>query len=57
MTAKQTVQTKEMKRGTQLAPVAAADYEKLTGNKMFPCGLIINHHAPHLHKEPLLTGK
>jgi len=48
MTAKQTVQTKEMKRGTQLAPVAAADYEKLTGNKMFPCGLIINHHSPHL---------
>lgn len=52
MTAKQTIQTKAMKRGIQLEPVAAAEYEKLTGNKLFPCGLIINHHAPHLGASP-----
>lgn len=51
-TAKKSVQTKAMKRGIQLEPVAAAEYEKITGNKLFPCGLIINHHAPHLGASP-----
>lgn len=49
---KKTVQTKAMKRGLELEPVAAADYQDLTGFEIFPCGFVVNHHAPHLGASP-----
>ncbi|XP_049326742.1 uncharacterized protein LOC125787031 [Astyanax mexicanus] len=49
---KKTVQTLAMKRGLQMEPIAAAEYEQLTGNRTLPCGFIINPHAPHLGASP-----
>lgn len=49
---KKIVQTKVMKRGLELEPVAAAEYQDLTGYEIFPCGFVINHHAPHLGASP-----
>jgi len=41
-----------MKRGLELEPVAVADYQDLTSFEIFPCGFVINHHAPHLGASP-----
>lgn len=41
-----------MKQGLELEPVAAADYQDLTGFEIFPSGFVINHHAPHLGASP-----
>ncbi|KAF4118710.1 hypothetical protein G5714_000761 [Onychostoma macrolepis] len=49
---KRSVQTQAMKRGLELDPDAAAQYEQETGNHAFPCGFIINPHAPHLGASP-----
>lgn len=49
---KKIVQTKVMKRGLEMEPVAAAEYQDLTGYEIFPCGFVINHHAPHLGASP-----
>ncbi len=49
---KKCVQTKAMKRGSEMEPVAAAEYSTLTGNQVFACGLAINPHAPHLGASP-----
>ncbi|XP_016115987.1 uncharacterized protein [Sinocyclocheilus grahami] len=49
---KRSVQTQAMKRGLELEPDAAAQYEQETGNHVFPCGFVINPHAPHLGASP-----
>ncbi|KAL2095624.1 hypothetical protein ACEWY4_007772 [Coilia grayii] len=41
-----------MKRGSEMEPVAAAEYSALTGNQVFRCGLAINPYAPHLGASP-----
>lgn len=41
-----------MKRGLEIEPVAAAEYKDITGNEVYPCGFVINHHAPHLGASP-----
>ncbi|XP_056312920.1 uncharacterized protein LOC130228515 [Danio aesculapii] len=46
------VQTPAMKRGLELEPVAAAQYEQITNNQVYPCGFVINPHAPHLGTSP-----
>ena len=46
------VKTKAMKRGIEQEPVAAAEYTKVTGNSTYPCGLVVNPHAPHLGTSP-----
>lgn len=46
------VQTKAMKRGIELEPIAATQYTKLTGNLVYPCGFVVNPHAPHLGTSP-----
>lgn len=45
---KRSVQTQAIKRGLELEPDAAAQYEQETGNRVFPCGCVINPQAPHL---------
>ncbi len=49
---KRSVQTQAMKRGLELEPDAAAQYEEETANRAFPCGFVINPHAPHLGASP-----
>ncbi len=49
---KRSVQTQAMKRGLELEPDAAAQYEEETGNRAFPCGFVINPHATHLGASP-----
>ncbi|KAK5859273.1 hypothetical protein PBY51_003353 [Eleginops maclovinus] len=49
---KKVVQTKAMKRGLELEPVEAAEYQALTGFELFPCGFVINPQAPHLGASP-----
>ena len=49
---KKIVQTKVMKRGLELEPVAAAEYQDLSDYEIFPCGFVMNHHAPHLGASP-----
>lgn len=46
---KKAIQTKDMKRGIELEPVAAKLYSEVTGNEIFPCGFVININAPHIH--------
>lgn len=35
-----------------MEPVAAAEYKEITGNEIYPCGFVINPHAPHLGTSP-----
>lgn len=42
------VQTKAMKRGVDLEPIAAAQYSEVTDNLVFPCGFVVNPYALHL---------
>ncbi|XP_062401123.1 uncharacterized protein LOC134092340 [Sardina pilchardus] len=49
---RKSVQTKAMKRGLEMEPVAAVEYSALSGNDIYPCGLVINPHAPHLGASP-----
>lgn len=49
---KRSVQTQAMKRGLELEPSAAAQYEQVTSNRVYPCGFVINPHAPHLSASP-----
>lgn len=49
---KGSVQTKAMKRGIELEPIAATQYTKLTGNQVYPCGFVVNPQAPHLGTSP-----
>lgn len=49
---KKTVQTKAMKRGLELEPVAAAQYTEVTGNQVHMCGFVVNPNAPHLGTSP-----
>lgn len=37
-----------MKSGLEIEPVAADEYKDITGNKVYPCGFVINPHSPHL---------
>ncbi|KAK0151419.1 hypothetical protein N1851_007284 [Merluccius polli] len=46
------VQTKAMRRGVVLEPIAATQYTKLTGNVVYPCGFVVNPHSPHLGTSP-----
>lgn len=46
------VQTKAMKRGVEQEPNAAIHYTILTGNQVYPCGFVVNPHAPHLGTSP-----
>ena len=46
------VQTKEIKRGVELEPIAATQYTKITGNQVYPCGFVVNSYAPHLGTSP-----
>lgn len=46
------VQTKAMRRGVVLQPIAATQYTKLTGNVVYPCGFVVNPHSPHLGTSP-----
>lgn len=48
----ESVKTKAMKRGIEQEPVAAAEYTKVTGNPVHPCGLVVNPNAPHLGTSP-----
>ena len=41
-----------MKRGVELEPIAATQYTKITGNQVYPCGFVVNPHAPHLGTSP-----
>ncbi|KAK0134419.1 hypothetical protein N1851_007030 [Merluccius polli] len=41
-------QTKAMRRGIELEPVAAQQYSVITGNLISPVGFVVNPHAPHL---------
>lgn len=45
-------QTKAMKRGVDVKPTAIMQYSEVTGNLVFPCGFVVNHHAPHLDTSP-----
>lgn len=49
---KDMVQTKAMKRGVAMEPIAAAQYAEVTGNVTLPCGLVVNPHSPHLGASP-----
>ncbi|XP_067295947.1 uncharacterized protein [Pseudorasbora parva] len=49
---KRFTQTKAMKRGLEMEPVAVAEYKEITGNEVYPCGFVINPHAPHLGASP-----
>ena len=49
---KKSVQTKAMKRGLELEPVAAAQYTEVTGNQVQMCGFVVNPNAPHLGTSP-----
>ena len=49
---KKSVQTKAMKRGLVLEPVAAAQYTEVTGNQVQMCGFVVNPNAPHLGTSP-----
>ncbi|KAL0151644.1 hypothetical protein M9458_053045 [Cirrhinus mrigala] len=49
---RRSVQTQAMKRGLELEPDAAAQYEQVTSNHVYPCGFVINPHAPHLGTSP-----
>lgn len=46
------MQTKAMRRGVELEPVAAQQYLKVTGNLVYPCGFVVNPNAPHLGTSP-----
>ncbi len=52
MLRKKTMQTKAMKRGLELEPVAAAQYTEVTGNQVYMCGFVINPNAAHLGTSP-----
>lgn len=45
-------QTKAMKRGIDFEHTAAMQYSDVTGNTVFPCGFVVNPHAPHLGTTP-----
>ncbi len=49
---KKTLQTKAMKRGLELEPVAAVQYTEVTGNQVYICGIVINPSAAHLGTSP-----
>lgn len=49
---KRAVQTQAMKKGLEMEPITAAQYEQITGNHTLPYGIIINPHASHLGASP-----
>lgn len=49
---KRIVQTKAMRRGIEMEPVAAAKYTAFTGTDVLPCGFVVNPNAPHLGASP-----
>ncbi|XP_056147981.1 uncharacterized protein LOC130122929 [Lampris incognitus] len=49
---KRTVQTQAMMRGIELEPIAAIQYEEVTGHSVSTCGFSINPNAPHLGASP-----
>ncbi|XP_056138304.1 zona pellucida sperm-binding protein 3-like [Lampris incognitus] len=49
---KRTVQTQAMMRGIELEPIAAIQYEEVTGHSVSTCGFAINPNAPHLGASP-----
>lgn len=44
--------TRAMRRGLAQEPIAAQRYTAITGNQVFPCGFVVNPHAPHLGTSP-----
>lgn len=41
-----------MKKGVELESTAAMLYSEVTGNRVLPCGFVVNPNAPHLGTSP-----
>ena len=49
---KKTVQKKAMKRGLELEPLAASQCTKVSRNKVYMCGSVVDPNSPHLGTSP-----